>query len=99
MMPEDVESMVRNLNDRVTRVEQILPTLATKRDLEPLATKVDDLKAEFEATKIELKSEMKALFEEARRHALVLHEDLKSQVGMIAEHLAEVMSRLPPRRH
>jgi hypothetical protein len=27
----------------------------------------------------------------------VLHEDLKSDIGLIAEHLAEVMTRLPPR--
>ena len=37
MAPVDVEAMIKNLNDGVTRVEQILPTLATKKDLEALA--------------------------------------------------------------
>jgi len=27
----------------------------------------------------------------------VLHEDLKSDIALIAEHLSDVMTRLPPR--
>ena len=40
---------------------------------------------------------MEEKFEEAKRFALVLHEDLKSDIALIAEHLADVMTRLPPR--
>jgi len=111
MAPVDVELMIKNLNDRVTSVEQILPTLATKQDLEAFATKEDlkalatkeDLRAfatkvDLEAMRTELRTEMKTLFTDARHYALVLHEDLKSQLGLIAEHLADVRSRLPPRR-
>jgi hypothetical protein len=36
-------------------------------------------------------------FDDARNDARVLHEDLKSDIGLLAEHLADVMSRLPPR--
>jgi hypothetical protein len=66
----------------MSAVEQILPMLATKEDLKalkPFATRV----------------EMEASFAEARRFALVLHEDLKSDIALIAEHLADVMTRLP----
>lgn len=90
--------MVKNLNHRVERIEQILPTLATKEDLQAFATKKD---LEAFATKKDLEAlrkEMKTLFQDATRHALVLHEDLKSQIGLVAEHLADVMSRLPPHR-
>lgn len=56
MTPREMEAMVRNLGARTTRIEQILPTLATKQDLEnsirDLATK-GDLRA-F-ATKDDLK--------------------------------------------
>ena len=86
MSPVDVLAMVKKLDWRTFAVEQILPTLATKEDLKAFATK-DDLKA-F-ATKEGLR--------ELRRFLLVLHEDLKSDIGLIAEHLAEVMTRLPPR--
>ncbi len=106
MTPMDVEAMVNNFDRRLTSVEQILPTLATKEDLKAFATKEDlkafatkeDLKA-F-ATTVELaglRTEMLEKFDEARHFALALHEDLKSQIGLIAEHLADVMRRLPPR--
>lgn len=59
-------------------IEQILPTLATKEDLKAFATR----------------EELNEKFEEAKRFALVLHEDLKGTIGLIAEHLSDVMNRL-----
>ena len=103
MSPVDVLAMMKNLERRTSAVEQILPTLATKEDLKAFATK-EDLKA-F-ATKEELKealkpfatrAELEEKFEEAKRFALVLHEDLKSSIAMLAEHLSDVMTRLPRR--
>jgi len=49
MQPEPLEQVVRNVDARLTRVEQILPTLATKEEVKaaiteavaPLATKVE----------------------------------------------------------
>jgi hypothetical protein len=104
MSPVDLLTMVKNLERRTSAVEQILPTLATKEDLKAFATK-EDLKA-F-PTREELKealkpyatrAEMEEKFEEAKRFALVLHEDLKSDIALIAEHLTDVMNRLPRRR-
>jgi hypothetical protein len=43
------------------------------------------------------RAEMEEKFEEARRFALVLHEDLKSDITMLAAHLSDVMTRLPRR--
>ena len=103
MSPVDVIAMVKKLEQRTSAVEQILPTLATKEDLKIFATK-EDLKAC--ATKEDLKealkpyptrAEMEEKFEEAKRFALVLHEDLKSDIALLAEHLSDVMTRLPPR--
>jgi hypothetical protein len=91
MSPVDMLLMVKNLDQRVSAVEQILPTLATKEDLKAFATK-EDLKA------YPTRVEMDQKFEEAKRFALVLHEDLKSDLALLAEHLADVMDRLPPRR-
>jgi len=81
MSPVDVLAMVKKLDQRLSAVEQILPTLATKEDLKAFPTR----------------TEMEEKFEEAKRFALVLHEDLKSDIALIAEHLADVMTRLPPR--
>ena len=39
MAARDLAESVQNLDQRLARVEQILPTLATKEDLKPLATK------------------------------------------------------------
>ena len=88
MSPVDVMTMVKKLEQRMSAVEQILPTLATKEDLKAFATK-EDLKA------FPTRTEMEEKFEESKRFALVLHEDLKSDISLIAEHLADVMTRLP----
>ncbi len=150
MTPTELEAMVQNLNNRLTNVEQILPTLATREDLAVLATKNDletlrqesvanlaaaekrlredlasksdlaslekrlreDLASKSDLASLEkrlreelaskkdleeLRNELVLRFDEAKNYALVLHEDLKSDIGLIAEHLADVMARLPPR--
>ena len=108
MTPMELEAMVKNLDPRVSSIEQILPTLATRQDLkQDIETLRTETRQEFQSVRKEirelkevvaLKCEMHALFDEAKRYALVLHEDVKSQLGLIAEHLADVMTRLPPRR-
>ena len=90
MSPVDIPAMVKKLDRRTLAIEPILPTLATKRDLAIYATK-EDLKV------YPTRLEMEEKFEEAKRFALVLHEDLKSDLALIAEHLADVMTRLPRR--
>ena len=90
MPPIDVVTMVKNLDQRTSALEQILPTLATKEDLKAFATK-EDLKA------FATKKDLEEKFEEAKRFALVLHEDLKGDIALLAEHLSDVMTRLSQR--
>jgi hypothetical protein len=99
MAAAEMEEVPKNLDRRLTDVEQILPTLATKEDLKAFATK-EDLKA-F-ATKEDLKAfatkeEMKELFSEAKRHALMLFEQTQKQLEIIAAHVADISQRLPRR--
>ena len=70
MDQDDMEQGFRNLDRRVERVEQILPTLATKDDLQaaikPLATKAElraaiDKAVEPLATKAELRAAVRPL--------------------------------------
>ena len=68
MTPNELDTLVKDLNVRVDRVEQILPTLATKQDLA-------------------------ALEERLRTHMRVLHEDVRSDVRLMAEHLAGAIER------
>ena len=99
MTATEMEEVLKKLDLRLTNVEQILPTLATKEDLKVLATK-EDLKAY--ATKEDLKAyatreETKELFAEGKRHASVLFEHLEEKLEIIATHVADISQRLPPR--
>ena len=89
-----IDEHLENLDRRLTRVEQILPTLATKADLQsaitPLATK-EELRAAI--APLETRDDI----DELRRHMHVLSEDQRADTRLIAEHLAVVMSRLPER--
>lgn len=81
MTPSEVETMIRNLDTRTTRIEQILPTLVTKEDLSTaLSTGLNSLEARL-TTRIG----------DVGRQMLVLHEDVKSDIRLVAEHLADVM--------
>ncbi len=81
MTPSEVETMIRNLDTRTTRIEQILPTLVTKEDLSTaLSTGLNSLEARL-TTRIG----------DVGRQMLVLHEDVKSDIRLVAEHLAHVM--------
>ena len=76
MTPSEVETMLENLNTRTTAIEQILPTLATKRDL---TAGLDGLEARLIAR-----------IDDASSGARVLCEQAKSDYKLLAEHLANV---------
>lgn len=98
MASADIGHVVKDIDRRLTNVEQILPTLATKADLdtaiakavEPLATKAE-LAAAIEplATKSELRAELRAAMDEVsdttRRHFDVVAERLKEDIKVIAD--------------
>ena len=92
----ELERVVQNIDRRLSKVEQILPTLATKEDLKVLATK-EDLKAL--ATKEELnalatKEELRALRSEMRTHFSAVAERLESYVRVVAEGHTALQKRL-----
>lgn len=91
MTATEMEDVLKNLDRRLTNVEQILPTLATKEDLKAFATK-EDLKA------FATKEDLKDAFNDAKRYALVLFERTQEQLEIIATHVADISQRLPPRR-
>ena len=81
MEPQELETQIKNIADRAERIEQILPTLATKDDLKVFATK-DDLKV-F-ATKEDLKAyatkeDLKAFATKEDLKAYATREDLKEE--------------------
>ena len=90
-----MEDLLKNLDQRVGRIEQILPTLATKDDLANFATK-DDL-ANF-ATKDDLanfvtRDEFMAECERTRAHFDAVSERLESQIRLLAEGLLALTRR------
>ena len=99
-MPETLlPELVRNIDRRVEAIEQILPTLATKQDLQeaiaPLATR-EEMHAAIAAAVAPLatREEMRAESETARRHATVLFEDLRDDNRIILEHLVALSARV-----
>jgi hypothetical protein len=86
-------------------VRDILPTLATKADLERFATKIDlerfATKADLErfATKQDLgrfatKDDLHDGIAEAKRHSSVLFESVRDDVRIVAEAVASLTNRL-----
>ena len=88
-----IDTHLENLDRRLARVEPILPTLATKEELRtaiadaiaPLATR-EELRAAVAplATKEELREEG----ERSRRHMDIVGEALRTDIQLLAEHLA-----------
>lgn len=97
MEPKLIDDVIRNIDTRLERVEQILPTLATKDELRDavahLATK-DELRDAVAplATKVELQDTASAIRNElreegarTRRHFDVVAERLEGSIRLLAE--------------
>jgi hypothetical protein len=104
LMDDDmIATHLENLDRGLARVEQILPTLATKEELQTLATKEElqtlatkeELRAAIAplATKEELRREIREEGERSRRHMDVVGDALRADIQLLAEHLSAVMSK------
>jgi uncharacterized protein YicC (UPF0701 family) len=74
----EIETLIKNIDDRTSRIEQILPTVATKEDLNAFATK-EDLNA------FATKEDMREEGERTRRHFDVVADGLKEGIKVIAD--------------
>ena len=103
-MAEDLPiTMLRNIDARLSRVEQYLPTLATREEMHaaiaaaiaPLATR-DEMRAAIAVAVAPLatRDEMRAEGDHARRHATMLFEDLRDDNRLILEHLLALSARV-----
>ena len=95
----NLEQVVRNIDRRLDRVEQILPTLPTRDEMHtairqavaPLATREElDQKLAGLATKQELQE----AFEHSRRYTQVHFESLKDDIRLLAEAMVNVQASL-----
>jgi len=94
-MDDDMlEQRFNNLDHRLDRIEQILPTLATKDELKTLATK-EELRAAVAplATREELRLAVQEEGERSRRYMDVLTESLRGDIHLIAAHVASAGSK------
>ncbi|MEQ1573737.1 MAG: hypothetical protein ABL993_05770 [Vicinamibacterales bacterium] len=82
----DTNMQIKNLDHRVSTIEQILPTLATKDDLQNAVAPL--------ATREEMRTAIRAEGEETRRHFDVVAEALRVEIHVIAEGYVHV-NRLP----
>jgi hypothetical protein len=85
-----------NLDRRIERIEQILPTLATRDELKaaiaPLATR-EEMREAIGLSALALREEIRASAEENRRHTTVLFESLRDDIRLLAERVVELANR------
>ena len=90
MDPKDIGEALQNLDRRIDRVEQFLPTLATKDALRqaiaPLATR-EELRQAIAplATRDEVREGLREEGARSRRHMDVLVEKLTEKIDLFAE--------------
>ena len=107
MSTGQMEQRIENVERRVDRIEQVLPTLATREDLDaaiaPLATKAElraaiaplATKAELRAAIVPLatKAELREVEQRLRTHFDVVTESLRDDVRLVAEAVASLLER------
>lgn len=103
MDADRMEAAIENIDTRLARVEQILPTLATREELReaiaPLATR-EQMRAAIQAaiaplaTRAEMYAAIKEEGERSRRHTDVLIEDVRDDNRLILEHLIALSARV-----
>ena len=83
----DMERVLENLDRRLSVVEQTLPTLATKTDLERFATRAD-------LERLATKQELAVAIGDLKRHTDMRFEDLRDDISKVAEGVASMASAI-----
>ena len=90
-----MEQRIENVERRVDRIEQILPTLATREDLKreiaPLATKAE-LRAAI--APLATKAELREVEQRLRTHFDVVTESLRDDIRLVAEAVVALSERV-----
>ena len=113
MLISEMEAVLKSLDQRVGRIEQVLPTLATKADLERYATKADlrdeirgarvlieDVQGDVKIVHDRIDIEMAGLNRRMDERFDVMQaqfDAMQSQFTAMQSQFAEVLRRLPPR--
>ena len=104
MNRESMEDVLRSLDRRIGRIEQVLPTLATKDEIRNLATRdeirnlatrdeIRNLATRDELARFATKDDMLAEGARTRAHFDAVAERLESQIRIIAEGLMSLNKR------
>jgi hypothetical protein len=99
-MDQDViATHLENLDRRLANVEQILPTLATRDELQTLATRdeLQTLATKEDLKTLATKAELREEGETSRRHMTMLIEKHDAKLELLAEHVLSLMAK-PPKR-
>ena len=83
-----IDEHLENIDRRLTTMEQILPTLATHEALHPLDRRLARVEQILPA--LATREEVQAEGERSRRHMDVVAESLRSDIQLIAEHVASI---------
>ena len=95
MHRESTDDVLRSLDQRVGRIEQVLPTLATKDEIRNLATRdeIRNLATRDELARFATKEDMLAEGVRTRAHFDAVAERLESQIRVLAEGLMSLDRR------
>ena len=85
MLISEMEAVLKSLDQRVGRIEQILPTLATKTDLERYATKAE-LRDEIRGVKV--------LIEDVRGEVRTVADGVQGLEGSLQRGLQNLHERI-----
>lgn len=82
MADDSLDATLKNIDVRLTKVEQILPALATREELQaavaPLVTQ----------------EQLRVQRQEDRQHWSMLFEDLRDDIRIVLEHLVALSARV-----
>lgn len=83
MQLHEMEEQIKNLDVRMTAINQFLPTLATKDDL-----RLNTTALQHEMSKLATSDELTAGLEDAKRYTLLLIQTTRGEIRQIRETMA-----------
>ena len=96
MTPTEMETLLQNLDARWARIEQILPTLATREDLARVERGLrTELTEQIAASAQAVRADLTEQINTSANRLRVLIEASRDETRVVAEHLLDLMSRFP----